>query len=50
MRLEMLPFGFNEELIAGLLAIFVAEEQDEIRLEGLPVGEVVYGEMPFVAE
>ena len=50
MRLEMLPFRFNEELVTGLLAVFIAEEQHEVRLEGLPIGEVIDSKMPFVAE
>ena len=50
MRLEMRPFGLYEELITGFLAVFIAEEQHEVRLKCLPIGEVIDGEMPFVAE
>ena len=47
---EVRSFRLDEELVDGHLAAFLTQEEGEIGLEGIPIGEVINGEMPLVAE
>lgn len=47
---EMRALRFDEELIGERLSVFLRQEQYKVWLEGLTIGKIVDGKMPFVAE